>query len=108
MRYLYQKDERVLPGNLRNRKYNLFFSYSKFSVSHYFPTPFFSLSLSLLVSAYSGDLQLKSQDYCLEISIYPEDPGTGHLDTRFLGFPPCSSKCWDGFKFQVATPCFSN
>jgi hypothetical protein len=28
MRCLYQKDERALPGNLQNRKYSFFLSYS--------------------------------------------------------------------------------
>jgi hypothetical protein len=45
MRCLYQKDERTLPGNLQSRKYRFFLSYSKCSVSHYFPP----LSLSLSV-----------------------------------------------------------
>jgi hypothetical protein len=29
MRCLYQKDERALPGNLQNRKYRFFVSYSR-------------------------------------------------------------------------------
>jgi hypothetical protein len=38
MRDLYQKDERALPGNLLNRIYRFFLSYSKCSVFHYFAT----------------------------------------------------------------------
>jgi hypothetical protein len=30
------------------------------------------------------------------VSMHPEGPATGHLDTGFLGFPLSSSKCWDG------------
>jgi hypothetical protein len=45
MRYLYQKDERALPGNLLNRIYRFFLSFlNKCSVFHYFAI---SLSLSL-------------------------------------------------------------
>jgi hypothetical protein len=32
--------------------------------------------------------------------LYPEGPATGHLDTRFLGFPPSSNKCWVGSQVQ--------
>jgi hypothetical protein len=28
--------------------------------------------------------------------MHPEGPATGHLDTGFLGFPLCLSKCWYG------------
>jgi hypothetical protein len=44
---------------------------------------------------YSGNLStLQMQDCWIEeISLYPEGPATGHLDTRFLGFPPSSNKC---------------
>jgi hypothetical protein len=35
-------------------------------------------------------------DCWLEVSVYPEGPATGHLDTGFLGFPLSLSKCWDG------------
>jgi hypothetical protein len=52
MRYLYQKDERALPGNLLSPIHRFFLPYSKCSVLHYFAT---SLSLSLSV--------------CLQISI---------------------------------------
>jgi hypothetical protein len=32
----------------------------------------------------------------LVVSMHPEGPATGHLDTGFLGFPLSLSKCWDG------------
>jgi hypothetical protein len=51
MRYLYQKDERALPGNL-NRIYRFFLSYSKCSVFHYFAT---SLSLSVVLTINSEE-----------------------------------------------------
>jgi hypothetical protein len=35
-------------------------------------------------------------DCWLEVSMHPEGPATGHLDTGFLGFPLSLSKCWDG------------
>jgi hypothetical protein len=34
-------------------------------------------------------------DCWLVVSMHPEGPATGHLDTGFLGFPLSSSKCWD-------------
>jgi hypothetical protein len=37
-----------------------------------------------------------SPDCWLEVSMHPEGPATGHLDTGFLGFPLSLSKCWDG------------
>jgi hypothetical protein len=48
MRYLYQKYEQALPGNLVNRIYSFFLSYFKCCVFHYFG-PSLSLSLSLSV-----------------------------------------------------------
>jgi hypothetical protein len=44
----------------------------------------------------------KPRNYCvllfagLLVSMHPEGPATGHLDTGFLGFHLSSSKCWDG------------
>jgi hypothetical protein len=32
-------------------------------------------------------------DCWLVVSMHPEGPATGHLDTGFLGFPLSSSKC---------------
>jgi hypothetical protein len=51
MRCLYQKDERALPGNLQNRKYSFFLSYSPQNVVSLTTSPFLSsLSLSLSLS----------------------------------------------------------
>jgi hypothetical protein len=58
--YLYQKDERALPGNLQNQKEKFFLPLLKYSVSHYTSPPFFS-SPSLMFLG----------------------PPTGHLDTSF-------------------------
>jgi hypothetical protein len=46
-------------------------------------------------------------DCWLVVSMHPEGPATGHLDTGFLGFPLSSTKSWNGSQFQVATACFS-
>jgi hypothetical protein len=51
MRYLYQKDERALPGNLQNQKYS-FLHPPKCTVSHYLPPP--SISLFLQVEGVSN------------------------------------------------------
>jgi hypothetical protein len=40
-----------------------------------------------------AELDLCSPDCWLEISIHPEVPATGRLDTGFLGFPLSLSKC---------------
>jgi hypothetical protein len=34
-------------------------------------------------------------DCWLVVSMHPEGPATGHLNTGFLGFPLSVSKCWD-------------
>jgi hypothetical protein len=65
MRYLYQKDERALPGNLLNRIYRFFLSFlNKCSVFHYFVT---SLSLSLsLICVFRKVLTIELSQFCTE------------------------------------------
>jgi hypothetical protein len=50
---LYQKDERVLPGNLQNRKYTFFLPYSHPNVVSLTTSPLLSSSLSLSLKSYS-------------------------------------------------------
>jgi hypothetical protein len=50
MHYLYQGDERALPGNLQNRRYSFLPPPPKCSVCHYLPTFPLSPALSLTPS----------------------------------------------------------
>jgi hypothetical protein len=49
MHYLYQKDERAMPGNLQNWKYNVLLPPKKCSVCYYLPI-FFLFSLVLFLT----------------------------------------------------------
>jgi hypothetical protein len=64
MHYLYQKDERALPGNLQNRKYSFLLpTLPKSSVSHYFTAFFlFFFSLNELVVGQSPTVKNVSTD----------------------------------------------
>jgi hypothetical protein len=64
MRYLYQKDERALPGNLLNRLYGFILSFlNKCSVFHYFATSL-SLSVSLNKQRLSTNFALMLPSQC--------------------------------------------
>jgi hypothetical protein len=74
MRCLYQKDERALPGNIQNRKYSFFLSYSPKVLCLSLLPHFFLLNLSQLWVSYAvraglyNVKQLRSRK-CLETAV---------------------------------------